>query len=231
MPSLFESAERGDVVELLHPLDFGAAIGLQDSRGRTAVMAATYENQIAAARLLFERGADPDIRDNMLNNPFLYVGAEGYVEILKLANEAVADPTITNRYGGIALIPAPEHGYVDVVRYLLEETESDVNHVNNLGWTALLEAIVLNDGGPNQPDVVKLLIDYDADVNAGECSRALTHDVRPCDEALELCSGQPMTSDQPPNPSVSPPARASVPIQIRSMLIHARRRMSTPTLS
>jgi ankyrin repeat protein len=46
---------------------------------------------------------------------------------------------------------------------MLEETEVDVNHVNNLGWTALLEAIILNDGGPNQQETVKLLLDYDAD--------------------------------------------------------------------
>ena len=47
-----------------------------------------------------------DLQDDRLDNPFLYAGAEGILDILKLANEAGADPAITNRYGGIALIPA-----------------------------------------------------------------------------------------------------------------------------
>ena len=38
-----------------------------------------------------------------------------------------------------------------------------VNHVNNLGWTAMQEAILLNDGGPRQQEVVRLLLDAGAD--------------------------------------------------------------------
>lgn len=75
------------------------------------------------------------------------------------------DPTITNRYGGTALIPASEHGYVDVIKELLSRTEVDVNHVNNLGWTALLEAIILNNGNETQQQVIQLLIEDGADVN------------------------------------------------------------------
>jgi uncharacterized protein len=101
----------------------------------------------------------------MKNNPFLYAGAEGYIDILKLTIKASADPSITNRYGGTALIPASEHGYVDIIKVLLTNTDTDVNHVNNLGWTALLEAIILNNGDEKQQQTVQLLIDYGADVN------------------------------------------------------------------
>ena len=38
-----------------------------------------------------------------------------------------------------------------------------VNHVNHLGWTAMQEAILLNDGGPRQQEVVRLLLDAGAD--------------------------------------------------------------------
>ncbi len=54
---------------------------------------------------------------------------------------------------------------MDVVKELLNHTEIDVNHVNNLGWTALLEAIILNDGNEKQQQTVQLLIDNGADVN------------------------------------------------------------------
>ena len=57
-----------------------------------------------------------------------------------------ADLASTNRYGGTALIPAAERGHVETVRRLIE-AGVDVDHVNKLGWTALLEAIILGDGG------------------------------------------------------------------------------------
>ena len=44
----------------------------------------------------------------------------------------------------------------------------DVNHINNLGWTALLEAVVLSDGGPRHQQIVQLLIDHDADVTIAD---------------------------------------------------------------
>ena len=70
---------------------------------------------------------------------------------------------LTNRFGGIALIPASERGHVEVVRYLLDETDVDVDHVNNLGWTALLEAVILGNGGPEHQAIVRLLLDAGAD--------------------------------------------------------------------
>jgi ankyrin repeat protein len=50
------------------------------------------------------------------------------------------------------------------VRRLLA-TEIDVDHVNRLGWTALLEAIILGEGGRAHTDTVRLLVDAGADVN------------------------------------------------------------------
>jgi hypothetical protein len=44
----------------------------------------------------------------------------------------------------------------------------DVNHVNKLGWTALLEAVILGDGGPRHTEIVRLLIAHGADVNLAD---------------------------------------------------------------
>lgn len=73
----------------------------------------------------------------------------------------------TNRYSGTALIPACERGHVEVVKTLID-AGVDVNHVNNLGWTGLLEAILLSDGGPRHQQIVRLLIDHGADVNLAD---------------------------------------------------------------
>ncbi|KMY51188.1 ankyrin [Peribacillus loiseleuriae] len=162
---LLIATERGESGTIRKLIKEEANINAQDSNSRTATMIATYRNDVEAAKVLIDAGADVNIQDDMKNNPFLYAGAEGYLDILKLTIHAGADPAITNRYGGTALIPASEHGYVNVIKELLTHTNIDVNHINNLGWTALLEAIILNDGGETQQQTVQLLIDYGADVN------------------------------------------------------------------
>jgi ankyrin repeat protein len=56
---------------------------------------------------------------------------------------------------------------VETVRLLLT-TPIDVNHVNRLGWTALLEAILLGDGGPAHTEIVRLLLAHRADPNRAD---------------------------------------------------------------
>jgi ankyrin repeat protein len=167
--ALIDAAAAGDIDSLLALLATSELdLDERDARGRTALMAATYANQPEAVALLLEAGANVDLQDDMRNNPFLYSGAEGLMEILKLTNEAGADPTITNRYGGVAIIPAAEKGHLDAVRYLLESTAVDVNHINDLGWTALLEAIILSDGGPVRQQIIEELIAHGADVTIAD---------------------------------------------------------------
>ncbi|MFE4425500.1 ankyrin repeat domain-containing protein [Peribacillus butanolivorans] len=165
---LIQAAERKETETISRLIEEGADINTQDSEGRTATMIATYNNDVESAKILITEGADVNIQDDMKNNPFLYAGAEGYLEILKLTINAGADPTITNRYGGTALIPASEHGYVNVIKELLTNTDIDINHVNNLGWTALLEAIILSNGDEKQQQTVQLLIDHGANVNKAD---------------------------------------------------------------
>ena len=51
---------------------------------------------------------------------------------------------------------------------LLLATKIDKDHVNNLGWTALLEAVVLGDGGPAHTEIVRLLVEAGANVNIAD---------------------------------------------------------------
>jgi len=165
---LIGAADRGDTAAVLRLIADGSDINAQDARGRTPIMAATHANRVETVGALIAAGADINIRDDLKDNPFLYAGAEGLLEILWLLIAAGPDTRITNRFGGTALIPAAERGHVVVVEELLTRTNVDVNHINNLGWTALLEAVVLSDGGPRHQQIVQLLIDHAADVTIAD---------------------------------------------------------------
>ncbi|MCU0501266.1 MAG: ankyrin repeat domain-containing protein [Anaerolineae bacterium] len=165
---LHRAAEAGDTPAVQRLLREGADINGRDAQGRTPIMAATHGNRVETVRALIQAGADINIRDNRLDNPFLYAGAEGLLEILRLTIDAKADTRLTNRFGGTALIPAAERGHVEIVNELLTRTDVNVNHVNNLGWTALLEAIVLSNGGERHQRIVQLLVDHGANINIAD---------------------------------------------------------------
>jgi len=165
---LLAAAAAGDAGGIARALAGGANPDARDPAGTPALMLATRARSAQAVRVLIDAEADVDAQDAERFNPFLYAGAEGLLDILVLANEAGADPSITNRYGGVALIPASERGHLEIVRYLLSESDTDVDHVNELGWTALLEAVLLSDGGPRHQAIVALLIENGADVDLAD---------------------------------------------------------------
>jgi ankyrin repeat protein len=114
-------------------------------------------------RLLVDAGADVDRQDDTRANALLALGETGDVDVLEEVLRARPDVRRTNRFGGTALIPAADRGHVAMVRALLDQTDVDVDHVNDLGWTALIEAVILGDGGPPHTKIVRLLLDAGAD--------------------------------------------------------------------
>jgi ankyrin repeat protein len=165
---LIEAVQAGNAGKALELVSRGAPLEARDAENRTALLLATRANQVEIAAALIKVGADVNAKDSIHDTPFLYAGAEGRNDILKLILAAgKANLRDTNRYGGTALIPAAHHGHPETVRLLLE-TAIDVNHVNNLGWTALLEAVILGDGGPVYQEIVKLLLAGGADAKIAD---------------------------------------------------------------
>ncbi|MCY9514499.1 ankyrin repeat domain-containing protein [Paenibacillus apiarius] len=182
--ALLSAAKEGKTADVLRHIAGGADANAQDGSDRTPALLATIGNYPETVKTLIEKGADINIQAHNKDNPYLYAGAEGLFDILKLTIEAGADTKLTNRFGGTALIPAAEHAHVDVIEYLLTESDVDVNHVNNLGWTALMEAIVLGSGGKEHQQAVKLLIGNGADVNIPD-SHGVTALAHACDRGFE----------------------------------------------
>jgi ankyrin repeat protein len=97
-----------------------------------------------------------------------------------------ADVDAKDSFNGTGLIRAAERGHTRVIARLLE-TEIELDHVNRLGWTALLEAIILGEGGAAHTRTVRLLVDAGADVDIADESGTtpLAHARRMGFEAIE----------------------------------------------
>ena len=160
--ALLRAAADGDADGVALALRAGANPEARDGSRRTALLLAVTHDQVEVAKLLVAMGADPDALDDRHDTPWLVTGVTGSVRMLEALLPARPDMAIENRYGGLSVIPASERGHVDYVRRVVR-TGIDVNHVNRLGWTALLEAVILGDGGPKYQEIVRILLAAGAD--------------------------------------------------------------------
>lgn len=160
---LLTASADGDPAAVRAALASGADTEVRDGAGRTPLLLAALADHVTVAEALVAAGADPDAQDERHDSPWLVTGVTGSVAMMRVLLPAGPDLRLRNRFGGVSLIPAAERGHVDYVRAVLRETDIDVDHVNDLGWTALLEAVILGDGGPVHEEVVELLITAGAD--------------------------------------------------------------------
>ncbi|MFC6155670.1 ankyrin repeat domain-containing protein [Kribbella jiaozuonensis] len=165
--ALLSAATAGDADKVAAALAAGAPIESRDKHRRTALLLASLNDRVDVARLLVELGADPDAQDDQHDSAWLVTGVTGSVAMLETLLPANPDLTLRNRFGGISVIPASERGHVDYVRRVVK-TKINLNHVNNLGWTALLEAIILGKGTEPWQQIVQILVDAGADPNLAD---------------------------------------------------------------
>ena len=156
------AAEEGNSDALKACLEKGVDINATNRQKRTAVTIASLKKHYSCVALLIAAGADIDKQDQTCFNPFLIGCLTNDLTLLRIVLPADPDLDRLTRFGGVGITPASEKGHVEIVRELLEKTDINVNHTNFVGWTPLLEAIVLNDGGAKQQEIVKLLLDHGA---------------------------------------------------------------------
>ncbi|MFE1443261.1 ankyrin repeat domain-containing protein [Streptomyces sp. NPDC058739] len=174
---LLQAAGLGDIAGVRLALEAEVAVDVRDGHGRTPLLLAALADHVDTARPLLDAGADPNAQDDRQDSPWLVTGVTGSVAMMRLLLPHGPDLTLRNRYGGVSLIPAAERGHVAYVRAVLDETCIDVDHVNRLGWTALLEAVILGDGGRAHQQIVELLLAAGAtpDLPDGDSVTPLEH--------------------------------------------------------
>jgi len=165
---LHAAAAKGDAAEIARLVAGGADPNARDRHRRSPLHVAAYRSQLEAMRALVKAGADPNALEADRYDIVTIAAVADDVATLRVALEVgCSAKNVTSRYDGTALIAAAHLGHDEVVRTLIR-AGAPLDHVNNLGWTALIESIVLGDGGPRHVATLKALVEAGAGVNLAD---------------------------------------------------------------
>lgn len=161
---LHAAAHKGDVAKVQRLVASGAALNATDGYGRTPLHVATFARQREAIGALAKAGADLNrLEADRYDAVTIASVADDEATLKVLLELGASAKQVTSRYDGTALIAAAHLGHDDVVRQLIA-AGAPLDHVNNLHWTAVIESIVLGDGGARHQATLKALIDAGANL-------------------------------------------------------------------
>ena len=165
---LHAAAQQGDAAKIARLVAGGAAVNGTDARGRTPLHVATFARQREAIRALVKAGADLQrLENDRYDAVTIAAVADDEATLRVLLQLGASARQTTSRYDGTALIAAAHLGHDGVVRQLIA-AGAPLDHVNNLHWTAAIEAVVLGDGGTRHQATLKALIDAGANLQLAD---------------------------------------------------------------
>lgn len=168
-PPIFRAVERNyvQIVKLL--LDAGASPEFRDREGRTALMMAAWKNQWHVLQLLITRGADVNARDNRKRNILHNLAADKQCDwgddVVNLLLRTSCEIDARDDLGRTPLHWACTTGKTHFAKLLLSRPQgcpTDYIHATELRNKTALHLATAHD----REDVVELLLEYGADVNA-----------------------------------------------------------------
>jgi ankyrin repeat protein len=162
------AAHEGRADEINRLIAQGHDLNARDRAGRTPAHVAAFASHDDAVTALGTGGADMNALENRVYDVLTIAAVANDPELVSLAIQ-LGNKTdlITSVYDGTALIAAAHLGHHDVVARLVAGG-APLDHVNNLGWTALIEAVVLGDGGSDHIKTVEILVQAGADKTIGD---------------------------------------------------------------
>jgi ankyrin repeat protein len=165
---LLAAAAKGDASLAQKLIADGANVNARDGYGRTPLHVATFAKQRTIIAMLANARADLGAQENDRYDAVTIAAVADDEETLRLLLQLGASAkAITSRYVGTALIAAAHLGHDEVVKALIA-AGAPLDHVNNLGWTALIESIVLGNGGARHTETLRALVQAGADVNRAD---------------------------------------------------------------
>lgn len=140
-----------------------------DEHGQSPLMHAVQKNDLLLTAACLDAGFSPDQKNRDQLSPFIAAAANGFSDVFQLLLAYQPQVTQTNQFGGTALLPSSEKGHLKVVQAAIQ-AGVPVDHINRLGWTALLEAVILGDGGFLYQEIIRELMRAQADVTITDFS-------------------------------------------------------------
>lgn len=177
--ALMYAAESGNLEVVKFFVGKGLNVRAKTKRGDTVLMFAAKSRNPEIVRFLVDKCLDVNAKTKNGRTALMYAATSGNVEVAKLLMDKGADAHAKMNFGDTVLMYAAESGSLDLVKLVLDKGV-DVNAKDTTGNTALRYAVGtklgdLNDdmhvyyestGQSVDPEIVKLLIEKGADVNA-----------------------------------------------------------------
>ncbi len=162
------AAARGDAAEIGRLIANKTDVNARDNYGRTPLHVATFGRHRDAITALAKGGADLNMKERDHYDAVTIAAVANDPATLRLLLTLGASAKqVTSRYDGTALIAAAHLGHDEVVKLLIN-AGAPLDHVNNLGWTALIESIVLGNGGPHHIETLRAIVQAGANVNLAD---------------------------------------------------------------
>lgn len=161
---LHAAAQKGDIAKIDRLAAAKADPNARDSNGRTPLHVAAFAGQREAIKTLVKRGADINLLDKDRYDGVTIAAVANDEDTLRvLLALGASAKLVTSRYDGTALIAAAHLGHAGVVKQLIA-AGAPLDLVNNLHWTAAIEAVVLGDGGVRHQETLRALINAGANL-------------------------------------------------------------------
>ncbi|MEP1331061.1 MAG: ankyrin repeat domain-containing protein [Lentilitoribacter sp.] len=165
---LHKAAHENDVEAIAELIKNGADLNARDASRRTPIHVAAFASNDEALETLAKADADMNALEFGVYDVVTIAAVANDPELMSLALKHGNRPDLTTSiYDGTALIAAAHLGHAEIVRRLIK-AGAPLDHINNLHWTALIEAVILGDGGANHTETEKALVEAGADISISD---------------------------------------------------------------
>jgi ankyrin repeat protein len=156
--ALFEAANAGHVSRVKDFLSGGLMrkgldVETRDEYGRTVLISAAAFGRVHVVKLMILLGAKLDARDAAGGTALVNAVVNGRIKVVKALLHAGSRWDVRDNAGGISLVYAAQYGHWEILQYMLDLPDVDINAQDGEGCTALMRAMER----PHEPNTVDIL--------------------------------------------------------------------------
>jgi len=158
-PAVIDAARSGDRAALRALIQKKSDVNIRDADGSTALLWASYRDDVESADLLLRAGANANTANDLGVTPLWPAAENGSSAMVRRLLASGANPNLALLSGETPLMIGARSGYPDVVEQLLAKG-ANINAHGTRGQTALMWAV-----SQKHPEVVKVLLAHKADIS------------------------------------------------------------------